>query len=130
MKFGYTVVFVDDVAQTLAFYERAFGLERKFASQAFGTLSTGDTTLAFGWVVNERRELGADHPFRDNRADDLPAGAQLSFISDDVPAAFARAVAAGARPVVAPQQMPWGQTVSRVRDNNGFLVSIVTAPSA
>lgn len=128
MKFGYTILFVADVANTLAFYEKAFGAEIGFSSEAFGSLKTGETTLAFGWAENEKRELGPKNPFRENRADEVPAGAQISFVTDDVEAAFAKAVAAGALPVVAPNRMPWGQTVSRVRDLNGFLVSLVTAP--
>ena len=125
MKLGYTIVFVNDVVATLAFYENAFGLERGFSTEAFGTMKTGDTTLAFGWVENERRELGRT-TFRENSLESEPAGAQVSFVSDDVQASFEKAVAAGARAVVQPKRQPWGQTVSRVRDNNGFLVSIVS----
>ena len=29
MKFGYTIMYVPSVEQALAFYEQAFGLERK-----------------------------------------------------------------------------------------------------
>lgn len=46
---------------------------------------------------------------------------------DDVPAAFARAVASGAVAVQPPTQKPWGQVVSYVRDGNGFLVERCTA---
>ncbi|WP_408605870.1 VOC family protein [Mastigocladopsis repens] len=35
---------------------------------------------------------------------------------------------AGAIEVVKPRRMPWGQIVSRVRDLNGILVSIVSQP--
>jgi lactoylglutathione lyase len=128
MNFGYTILFVDDVTATVEFYERAFGLERGVLTQAFATLRTGATVLAFGWSQNERKELAGAVEFRDNRADGPAAGAQISFIADDVERAFAHAVEAGAAPVVRPTKMPWGQTVSRVRDCNGFLVSIVTAP--
>ena len=47
-------------------------------------------------------------------------------MTDDVPAATARAVAAGARLVSEPQQMPWGQTIAYVGDLNGFLVELCT----
>lgn len=131
MQFGYTVVFVPDVAAAVAFYEAAFGLKAKMVNQAFGMLDTGATTLAFGWEANERRELaeaGSDITFRPNSAGAEPAGIQISLIADDVQAAYDRALSAGAAAVYPPRQMPWGQWISRVRDLNGVLVSIVTAP--
>ncbi len=127
MNFAYTVIFVADVAATVDFYERAFGVKRKFVSPNFAQLDTGSTSLAFGSVENEQRELGATS-FRKNLPELDPAGAQVSFVTDDVEGSFAHAIDAGATPVVAPHKMPWGQWISRVRDNNGFLVSIVTAP--
>jgi len=45
-------------------------------------------------------------------------------VDDDVPAAHARALKAGARELAAPKQKPWGQTVSYVRDPNGVLVEL------
>ena len=42
----------------------------------------------------------------------------------DVEAAFKRAVEAGAQPWYEPAKQAWGQTVSYVRDPNGFLVEI------
>jgi uncharacterized glyoxalase superfamily protein PhnB len=43
-----------------------------------------------------------------------------------VPAAVARAEAAGAKVVQPATQMPWGQTVAYVTDLDGFLVEICT----
>lgn len=131
MQFGYTVLFVADVEASVVFYERAFGFERRMVTQAFGMLQSGATTLAFGWEENERKELAASamvKDFRPNSPELAPAGFQVSFIAEDVEAAYRQAVAAGAEEVYAPRLMPWGQWVSRVRDNNGILVSIVTTP--
>ncbi len=124
MKFGYTIVFVDDVPKTVEFYKNAFGLESAFVNPMFAQMQTGETTLAFGANANERKELPI--AFRPNEPDTDPAGFQVSFLTDDVETAFAVAIAAGALPVVQPNKMPWGQTVSRVRDCNGVLVSIVS----
>lgn len=44
----------------------------------------------------------------------------------DVARAFAQAINGGAISVVKPRIMSWGQTISRVRDCNGVLVSIVS----
>ena len=48
MKFGYTIVYVADVAASLAFFERAFGLATRFVHESgYGELETGATALAF-----------------------------------------------------------------------------------
>lgn len=47
----------------------------------------------------------------------------------DVQTAFEHAVSKGATAVVAPVDEPWGQTISYVRDLNGFLVEICSAVS-
>ena len=58
---------------------------------------------------------------------------EIAFETDDVAAAFDRAVAAGAKPVQSVRDEPWGQTTSYVSDPNGYLVEIcspVQSPSA
>lgn len=49
MKYGYTIVYVASVEETLNFYEKAFGFRTKFIheSKAYGELEAGGTTLAF-----------------------------------------------------------------------------------
>ena len=49
MKFGYTIVYVSSVTETLAFYKEAFGFETRFLheSNQYGELETGATVLAF-----------------------------------------------------------------------------------
>ena len=53
-----------------------------------------------------------------------PAGFEVWIEAEDVPAALARAVAAGAEPVQEPVVKPWGQTVAYVRDPNGTLIEL------
>jgi lactoylglutathione lyase len=127
MQFGFVIIFVPDVKATIDFYERAFGVKRKILAQDFGMLDTGVTTLAFGSEENERKELGKT-TFRTNSLQQETAGFQVSFITDDVEAAYRKAISEGAVEVYPPQHMPWGQWVSRVRDLNGVLVSLVTTP--
>lgn len=125
MKFGYTILYVQDVAATLEFYHRAFGLETRFLheSQQYGELETGTTTLSFATY-----ELAKSNgtPF----LSDLPNGAappmEVCFVTEDVPAAYTHAIASGAEPIAPPKQKPWGQTVAYVRDNNRFLVELCT----
>jgi lactoylglutathione lyase len=58
---------------------------------------------------------------------------EIAFETDDVQAAFDRAVEAGAQPVQQVREEPWGHTTSYVCDLNGYLVEIcspVQLPSA
>jgi len=89
----------------------------------YAELETGATGLAFA-AESLTSEIV---DFARNRPDGKPAGAEVGFVADDVPTAFARAVAAGALAVQPPTQKPWGQVVSYVRDCNGFLVELRTA---
>jgi catechol 2,3-dioxygenase-like lactoylglutathione lyase family enzyme len=126
MRFGYMIVYVTDVPATLDFYERAFGLKRRFPHEigTYGEMETGSTVLAFA------SESSIDFKTRTNRAYKDPAAAEIGLICDDVAAAFSRAIFEGATPYLHPVAKPWGQTVSYVRDNNGFLVEICSPVTA
>jgi len=123
MQFGYTILYVDDVASTLDFYGKAFGLTTRFLhdSGTYGELETGATALAFA-SRGMLRELGKT-PQPPTLAQ--PTG-EIALVTHDVPAAVARAVAAGARLVQEAKAMPWGQTIAYVGDVNGFLVELCT----
>lgn len=129
MAFAYTILYVEDVARSLAFYGAAFGLAQRFLHEGgdYGELDTGGTTLAFS-SRRLLREMG-HHP---QRADADAPCFEIALTFDDVPAAMRRAVEAGARPMQEPRQMPWGQTVAYVADPEGVLVELCTpiAPQA
>jgi len=121
MKFGYTIVYVEFVEATIAFYEKAFGLKRDMvAGEEFGQLATGETKLAFA----AKKMLHGPGLFASPEGKVL--GVEIALVTDKVQAAFDKAVAAGAMAVSKPEQKPWGQTVAYVRDNNGFLVELCT----
>ena len=121
MKFGYTIVYVDDVAATIAFYVKAFGLKRGMvAGDEFSELATGETKLGFA----AKKMLHGPGQFAS--PDGKVLGVEIAFTTDKVQAAYDQALAAGAKTVSNPEQKPWGQTVAYVRDNNGFLVEICT----
>ena len=63
MKLGYTIVYVNDVAASLGFFERAFGLPRRFLheSGAYGEVETGATALGFAQHSTARGNLGLDY---------------------------------------------------------------------
>jgi len=127
MQFGYTILYVDDVAATLDFYGKAFAVPTRFLhdSGTYGELETGATALAFA-SRTMLRELGKT-PQPPVLA--KPCG-EIALVTDDVAAAVERAVAAGATLVQAPKAMPWGQTIAYVGDVNGFLVELCTPMAA
>ena len=42
MRFGYTIAYVRDVEGTVAFWERAFGLKRRFVDESGAVRRDGD----------------------------------------------------------------------------------------
>ena len=125
MKLGYTIIYVADVVKTIAFYEAAFGLSRRFIheSNLYGELETGETILAFAGIEAAEMNGLAVVPNNPNG----PAAAwEICFVSDDVPAAYDRALAHGCTAVSKPSEKPWGQTVSYVRDLDGCIVEIAS----
>ena len=126
MNFGYTIVYVRDVAASLAFFEHAFGLKRRFLHESggYGELDTGGTALAFARHDVARGNLGHDYVAAD--ASPAPLGMEIGFTTADVPAACERAAAAGATVLAAPATKPWGQVVAYVRTPDGTLVELCT----
>ncbi len=125
MKLGYTIIYVADVPKTVTFYETAFGLQRRFVheSNLYAEMETGATALAFAGT--EAAEMNGIAILPNDPAA-VAAGWEVCFVTDDVTVAYDRAVSAGCSPVTAPEQKPWGQTVSYVRDLNGCLVEIAS----
>ncbi|QDT10801.1 VOC family protein [Planctomycetes bacterium K23_9] len=123
MKLGYIILYVPQVDEAVAFYEAAFGLNCRFAHEGgdYAQMGTGETALAFA-----SEELADSHGFayRKTTADGDAPSVELALVTDDVQVAFDKAIAAGASAAKHPAKQPWGQTVSYVRDNNGYLVEI------
>lgn len=126
VKLGYTILYVADVAASLRFHAQAFGLATRFLhdSGTYGELDTGETVLAFA-----AHALGDAHfanGYRRADASAQPLGMEIALVTDDVPALHARALAAGATELCAPEAKPWGQVVSYVRAPDGGLIELCT----
>jgi len=126
VKLGYTIVYVPDVAASLDFFTRAFGLERRFLHESgtYGELETGATTLAFAAHALGEMNFAGGHV--EAHASDKPLGMEIGLVTDDVEAAHRKAIAAGATELAAPLARPWGQVVSYVRCPDGALVELCT----
>lgn len=126
MKLGYTIAYVPEVAASLAFFETAFGLKRRFLhdSGTYGELETGETTLSFAAHELGESNFPGGHVHASSSAQ--PLGFEIALVTDDVHSAHAKAIAAGAKEMAAPQTKPWGQVVSYVRCPDGILVELCT----
>ncbi len=128
VSLGYVILYVKDVSASLGFYEKAFGLSRRFYhndnGKAYGELETGAARLAFASI-----ELAAEHLQQEvvqTSPDKAPLGFEIALVTSEVATWYARALETGAASVSAPATKPWGQTVAYVRDLDGCLVELCT----
>src|SRR3954449_6845281 len=119
-RLGWVIVYVPEIEAALAFYERAFGMTRRFAVDTYGELDTGSPVLAFaaGSLGEENFAGGVSRP--DGGA--KPFNVELALVFDDVDAAFAHAVESGCTALAEPKDKPQGQRVGWVRDPFGTLI--------
>ncbi|MEL7500300.1 MAG: VOC family protein [Planctomycetota bacterium] len=126
MKFGYTIVYVENVNQTVAFFNEVFELATRFVHESgdYAELETGTTTLAFA-----SHSLG-DANFKDGFTRlvelDRPAGVEIALVTEEVERYFSRATSAGAVELAPPSEKPWGQTVAYVKTADGILIELCT----
>ena len=126
IKYGYTILYVENVEETIAFYTKAFGFTQKplTPEKDYAELETGDTALAF--AAHSVAEYNGVAITKSDTS--LPSPAfEITFVTDDIEKTFNQAVEAGAVVVKQPEQKPWGQVVGYVRDINGFLIELCTA---
>lgn len=126
MKLDGFGIMVEDMAVMVEFYRRALGFEIDWDGKEPNVYLVKDGTvfmfygrgsleamlhmkLGFAAGINGHFETAVSVP---------------SF--SDVDAAFANAVAMGGKPVLAPEDEPWGQRVSYVADPEGNLVEIAS----
>nr|WP_167571728.1 MULTISPECIES: VOC family protein [Aquimarina] len=126
MKFAYTIIYVENVPETIDFYEKAFGFKKKFITPEndYSELISGETTIAFASI-----ELGNSNVkdgFIKSSLLEKPFGVELAFTTENIDFDFEKAIKAGAIEVEKLITKPWGQKVGYVKDNNGFLIEICT----
>ena len=103
MKYGYTIIYVEDVRKTVEFYQNAFGFQQKF--------------------LTPENDYGG---FLKTKATEKPFGVEMAFITENIESDFKKAIEMGATEYEPLTEKPWGQQVGYVRDNNGFLIEICT----
>jgi len=117
------IVFVEDVARSLAFYERVLGAELDHFDDdgSYGELKAG-----IGFAAHKHVEKHLDLSFRRNESGGLPSGFELDLAVDDVDAVFEGAIQAGATAVWKPRDKPWGRS-ALIRDLDGVFVHLTQA---
>jgi len=133
MKYGYTIIYVEDVLTTLSFYEKAFGFERGMVYEEDGVvdyaeLKSGETTLGFASHTT-LGEMNFSGKYQKISPEGNPVGLELVFVDDNVEQATAHAVKNGAKLIAPATEKPWGQTVSYVRAIEGTLIEICSPMS-
>ena len=122
-------MYVDQVSPVVDFYRRAFGLNVRFFDEilGFAELETGGSMLAI--AAHSLGEMLMPNQYL-RPASGQPAGIEIAFLTLDVPASFAKAIAEGATPIAAPRRMPWGLEVAYVRAPEGTLIGFSEPPAA
>jgi catechol 2,3-dioxygenase-like lactoylglutathione lyase family enzyme len=144
LELGFVLVYVNDVAATVRFYEEVLGLKKRFSIDTadggyaeFGTptggvgIDAGSVRLVFSTIAEAQKLFG--HEFKDSLTASPGGAIQLRFVHDDeqsVATCYQAAISAGATAVTEPAVQPWGSVLARFRDPNGLLVSIVSRLSA
>jgi lactoylglutathione lyase len=119
LPFATAVVYTNDVESTVAFYASATGLVPTYYDRELGFAMLGEeqavsvASHAAGALMLEAGYAPAAHA--------RVRGTELAFWTEDVAAAFRRAVDAGATPLAPPRTMPWGQTVAYVEAPEGTI---------
>uniref|UniRef100_A0A6V7QTZ9 VOC domain-containing protein n=1 Tax=Ananas comosus var. bracteatus TaxID=296719 RepID=A0A6V7QTZ9_ANACO len=123
--FAYTVVYVRDVAKSVAFYSAAFGYSVRRLDDSNMQLESGQTTIAFTAAHQRETDVltGAVQVPEETAAKERgPVEICFDYADVDVDAAYCRAVDNGAVPVSPPEPKKWGQKVGYVRDMDGITV--------
>ena len=112
------------MTESIEFYEKAFGLKRKFITPEndYGELLSGDTAISFADVKLANSNLPGG--FQQSIKGQKPFGIELGFTTENVEMVFTQAVELGAIPLEKMKIKPWGQAVAYTQDINGFLIEI------
>jgi uncharacterized glyoxalase superfamily protein PhnB len=118
---------VRDADAALNFYQRAFGFEKRMAfAGADGRLKHVEVGWKEAVIMFAPQGEASGCPSRSPATSGVAAPVALYLYCDDVDALFARATAAGAKPVEPPRVMFWGDRVCTLLDLDGYPWSFAT----
>ena len=124
------VLEVADVDRSYRLYTEAFALDLHVDDHEGVKHGEGDRWISGRHAATTWKDGAFMHfALYQAKGDGPSRGAQIGFAVDDIDAAHARAVAAGAEVIHAPRDEPWGPT-SRYRDPDDNIVSLTQPPAA
>ena len=96
MKYGYTIFYVNNVQETISFYEKAFGFQKKFVTPEndYGELISGETTISFASIGLGSANFKKGFNLLDKS--DKPAGMEMAFVTENIEEDFQKAIETGA----------------------------------
>jgi catechol 2,3-dioxygenase-like lactoylglutathione lyase family enzyme len=121
-RLGYVVRFVASLDRAVDFYQRVLGQRLTKRTDHWAQFDCGNLTLGLYERAAMARNLGVP-------VDELgtpPGALELAFEVEDCDAAFAAALAVGAREFRAPADRPWGERTGYLLDPDGGLVELYT----
>ena len=111
-------------SRAIDFYKKAFGAKERFRfSRDNGKIAHGEIEIGDSYVM-----LADEAPEAGSRSPETVGGTPVSVFLyvEDVDAVFGKAVAAGAKPSLPPQNMFWGDLFAKVSDPFGHQWQIAT----
>jgi len=118
------VLEVSDLDRSLALYRDGFGLDLHLDDHEGDDRWISGRHAATSWTSGAFMHF-ALYASKDGAA---TTRAQIAFRVDDLDAAHARAVAAGAEVVHGPKAQPWGRS-ARYRDFDGNVIELTLPPT-
>jgi lactoylglutathione lyase len=113
-QLGHVILYVCDLAASVAFYRDVAGLEHRFTDAGYAEFGTGATRFAL--YERRRAEWLTGHPVHPG-----PAG-QIVLVVDDVDAVAAALRRRGHPLSAEPSDRPWGHRTLHIADPDGFVV--------
>jgi PhnB protein len=113
------ILMFKDSRKAIEFYKQAFGAKERFLSPGPNGKGVMHAEITIG---NSIIMMGDEYPQQDCKSAETMGGSPISFFIylENVDAAFAQAVAAGATSQMPVQDMFWGDRVGLVRDPFGY----------
>jgi lactoylglutathione lyase len=111
---GHVIVYVSDLAASVAFYRDVAGLDHRFTDAGYAEFATGPTRFAL--YERRRAEWLTDHPVTPG------PGAEVVLLVPDVDAVATGLRDRGIPLLSGPADRPWGHRTLHVADPDGFVV--------
>jgi lactoylglutathione lyase len=123
IRFNMIGVFVTDLQKTVEFYRDVIGLEVKETAESYAEFNHDGIRFAAFERVMLPEWLGVTPTYPDGLNGTFELAIDLPHL-EDVDYQFDRVVNAGAKAIMKPRDMPWGQRSAIVADPDGNLIEI------